>query len=141
MISKWWKRKWDWQSPPIETDRSKLSQREFETEFYEHVASRQPDYWEALAALANHYTAQRRFRDGLEVDRKLARIRPEDPVIHYNLACSYSLLGDLSSAFESLERALSLGYRDFRHMMHDSDLDAVRADGRFVRLLSRYITA
>ena len=32
-----------------------------------------------------------RFEDGLSVDRRLARLCPSDPLVHYNLACSFSL--------------------------------------------------
>ena len=89
--------------------------------------------------LGNHYTATKRHRDGLAVDRRLAALRPDDAVVFYNLACSYCLVGMMPSALKALDRSLSLGYRDFRHMMHDGDLDKLRRDSRFVSLMSKYV--
>ena len=77
--------------------------------------------------------------EGLAVDRRLAQIRPDDPVVFYNLACSYSLVGWIPSALRALERALALGYRDFKHIMHDRDLEALRSDRRFNSLLGPYV--
>jgi tetratricopeptide (TPR) repeat protein len=139
MISKWWQTTWDWHAPAIETKASKLSQRQFEIEFFEGIVRRQSDYWEVLSVLGNHYTAAKRYRDGLSVDERLASLRPNDAVVYYNLACSYSLVGSIQPSLDALEKALSLGYRDFLHMMRDKDLVAVRKDKRFKGLLSRYV--
>lgn len=138
MISTWWNKKWDWQLPPLKGARE-TGQRDFEIEFLEGIARRQKDYWEALAILGNHYTAAKRYAEGLAVDEKLAALRPNDAVVCYNLACSYSLVGRTDLALQALERALTLGYRDFQHMVRDRDLDAVRRDGRFKSLLSKYV--
>jgi len=141
MISKWWDKKWDWREPPVETKAAGGGQRGFETEFFESVVRRQGDYWEVLSVLANHYTSEKRYREGLALDRRLARLRPRDPVVFYNLACSYSLVGRLRSALKALKRALALGYRDFSHLMDDEDLDALRHDGRFRSLIAPYVEA
>jgi len=141
MISKWWNKKWDWQEPPVEIMLVAGGQRSFEIDFFEAVSRRQRDYWEVLAVLGNHYTAEKRYREGLVIDRRLAQLRPEDPVVFYNLACSYSLVGSVSFALEALERSLALGYRDFPHLMKDRDLDAVRSDRRFEGLIAPYVKA
>lgn len=139
MISKWWQTTWDWQAPAVETRSSKSSQRQFEIEFFEGIVRRQADYWEVLSILGNHYTAAKRYKDGLAVDEILATLRPNDAVVYYNLACSYSLVGSVPMALDALEKALSLGYRDFLHMMRDKDLAETRKDRRFKNLLSRYV--
>jgi len=139
MISKWWHAHWDWHLPPLTKESEQVSQRQFEMEFLEGIIRRQSDYWEALTVLGNHYTAVKRYDDGLTVDERLAVLRPNDAIVQYNLACSYSLTGRLPLAFEALERSLSLGYRDFAHMMRDKDLAEVRKDKRFRSLLSRYV--
>lgn len=139
MISKWWKKRWDWQDPMPDAEEGQVSQRDFEIEFFEGIVRRRGDCWEVLSVLGNHYTATKRHRDGLVVDRRLATLRPDDPVVFYNLACSYCLVGMMPSALKALERSLALGYRDFRHMMHDDDLDKLRRDSRFVSLMSKYV--
>ena len=67
-----------------------------------------------------------------------AMVRPNDPLAHYNLACSYALLKRGEQALKILRRAVELGYRDFRYMREDRDLDAVRNDPRFRQLLREY---
>jgi hypothetical protein len=139
MISKWWRRKWDWKQPPVNVRVIEGGQRSFEVDFYESIVRRQSDYWEALAVLGNHYTVEERYREGLAVDRRLAELRPDDPIVFYNLACSYTLVGWIPAALRAMARCLELGYRDFKHLMHDKDLDALRKDQRFEDLLSPYV--
>ena len=47
-------------------------------------------------------------------------------MVHYNLACSYSLTGNFNQAVAALERALNLGYRDFKWLSQDPDLSELR---------------
>jgi Flp pilus assembly protein TadD len=78
------------------------------------------------------------YPQGLQIDRRLVQLRPNDPLAHYNLACSYSLLRRLDLAIRTLRHALELGYRDFRYMREDRDLDAIRHDPRFRQLLREF---
>ena len=45
---------------------------------------------------------------------------------------------DEDKAAAALQRALELGYRDFRYMREDRDLDTIRHDPRFRQLLREY---
>lgn len=110
---------------------------DFEIGFFEKVIAREPDHVEALMTLGNNYTARGRYADGLAIDLRLSSLRPQDPLVHYNLACSHSLLGQADEAIASLEKAISLGYRDFDFLMRDKDLDPIRGDARFKRLVER----
>lgn len=92
---------------------------------------------EALHMLGHALTRAGRHQEALEVDLKLASLRPKDPVVFYNLACSYAQLENLDAAFEALHRAFELGYNDYRHMLRDPDLRNVRKDGRFKALLDK----
>jgi non-specific serine/threonine protein kinase len=67
-------------------------------------------------------------------ERALA-IDPEDPVILYNVACFFSIAGEIDRALECLEQAVrrDFGQRDW--FEHDSDLDNVRSDPRFKALM------
>ena len=110
---------------------------DFEIAFYEGVLARHPDYVEVLKVLGHLYTERGFFEKGLEIDRHLARLLPADPVVRYNLACSYALTAQPESAFEALEGAFELGYRDWRHMEGDRDLESIRGDGRYGALVER----
>lgn len=94
--------------------------------FMEGIVRRDPDYFEALQLLGDHYTQRGKFVEGLVVDQKLSQLLPEDPVVFYNLGCSYSLTGQMEPAFAALEKAVALGYDDFKWMSRDPDLRKFR---------------
>lgn len=110
------------------TKLSRQQQRELDVKigFMEGVVRRDPGYVEALQILGDDYTRRGKYADGLKVDRQLSRLRPEDPLVQYNLACSYSLIGNFNLAIAALERALNLGYRDFKWLAQDPDLGDLR---------------
>ncbi|MFW6158889.1 MAG: TPR end-of-group domain-containing protein [Planctomycetota bacterium] len=109
----------------------------WEIEFYEDILQRNPDFVEVLMLLGTLYTGNQMYRKGLAVDRRLAELRADDPIVHYNLACSYSLIGQIDEAFDSLFKAVELGYRDLEHMNQDEDLDGMRSDARYAALVER----
>jgi tetratricopeptide (TPR) repeat protein len=116
---------------PKKTSPKKLSREDkrdldVEIQFIEGICRRDPDYVEALQILGDDYTKRGRFLDGLKVDEQLARLRPADATVLYNLACSYSLTGDTDSAFAALHRALAVGYDDFKWLAQDPDLEQLR---------------
>ena len=108
---------------------SRATQRDLDTriEFMEGLVRRDPNYVDALQLLGDHYTQRGRFNEGLKVDERLARLEPENPLVFYNLACSYSLTRQFDRAVAALEKALSLGYRDFAWLAKDPDLKKLRA--------------
>jgi tetratricopeptide (TPR) repeat protein len=105
--------------------------------FLEGILEDNPNYVDCLMYLGNLYTATGRHERGLKIDQRLVRLRPEDPIAHYNLACSYSLLGNLDAAVKTLEKAIALGYKDLEHLQMDRDLDNLRKDSRYQELLNR----
>lgn len=109
----------------------------WEINFYEDILKRHPDYVEVLSLLGALYTRNKMYAEGLKVDQRLATLKEDDPIIHYNLACSYSLLNQADRAFVALDRAMELGYRDADHMDEDGDLNNIRADPRYARATSR----
>ncbi len=107
---------------------SRDDQRELDVRigFMEGVVKRDPGYVEALQILGDDYTRRGKFVAGLKVDEQLSQLRPVDPMVQYNLACSYSLTGNFNQAAAALEKALNLGYRDFKWLAQDPDLDNLR---------------
>ena len=117
---------------------SDQSQIDFEIEFYARILERFPDYVDVLRVQGNNLTRKGRFAEGLQIDKRLVQLRPNDPLAHYNLACSYALLKRPEQSLKTLRRAVELGYRDFRFMREDRDLDSVRHDPRFRQLLREF---
>ena len=114
------------------------SQLDFEIEFFGAILERQPDYVDILRVMGNNLTLKGRYAQGLQIDKRLIQLRPTDALAHYNLACSYALLKRTEAALKALRRAVELGYRDFRYMRDDRDLDSVRLDPRFQKLVREY---
>lgn len=122
-------------SPPRPTDQGQL---DFELEFFSGILVRRPDYIDVLRVMGNNLTLKGRYTQGLQIDKRLVQLRPNDALAHYNLACSYALLKRPDQALKSLRRAVELGYRDFRYMREDRDLDSIRHEPRFRQLMREY---
>ncbi|MCB1125729.1 MAG: hypothetical protein KDM81_04480 [Verrucomicrobiae bacterium] len=124
------------------SERKKLTRAEerdldIEIDFLAGLARRAPDYVDALELLGEDYTRRGRFKDGLQVDLQLVTLRPGNPLVHYNLACSYSLTDQPEKAFEALNKALDCGYRDFHWLSRDPDLAVFREHPLYRKLRTR----
>ena len=117
----------------------RVEQRDLDTkiEFIEGLVRRDPNYVDALQILGDHYTQRGRINEGLKVDERLARLEPRNPLVFYNLACSYSLSGEIDQAANALEKALHLGYRDFDWLAKDPDLKPLRSHVAFDELKAK----
>ena len=111
------------------------TQLDFELEFVGKILAAVPDFADALRVQACNLTMKGRLQDGLVVDEKLVTVRPTDPTAHYNLACRYALLKQRDKAIFALRKAVELGYRDVEFIKEDHDLDSIRKDPRFRKLM------
>ncbi len=111
---------------------------DFEIHFLEGVITKQPNFIEALVVLGELYTKKGLYQKGLEIDRRLSQLKPDDPIVFYNLACSYSLIKDMDKAFAAIQFAMQNGYNDFEHLMKDQDLKNLREDNRFQSLSEKF---
>ena len=66
-------------------------------------------------------------------DRSLA-IDPDDPMLLYNVSCTYVALGRHEDALNCLERAVDKGFGHKEWIDHDPDLDPLRETMRFQAL-------
>ncbi len=110
------------------TDRRDLDVR---IEFIEGLVRRDPGYVDAWQLLGDHYTQRGRYTEGLEVDERLAQLEPDNALVFYNLACSYSLTDQFDRATAALKRAFKLGYCDFNWLARDPDLRKLRKHALF----------
>jgi len=122
-------------SPARSADQNQI---DFELDFFSGVLQRAPDYVDVLRQMSKLLTLKGRYADGLQIDRRLVQLCANDALAHYNLACRYARLKRPDQCLKTLRHAVELGYRDFRYMREDSDLDSVRHDPRFRQLLHEY---
>ena len=105
--------------------------------FLESVYHRCPNHIPTMKALGDLLTQAGRIQDGLAIDRRLCELCPDESEVWYNLACSLALAGDREEALDTLEKAVCKGYSDAGWMLSDDDLEGLRNDPRFKKLLER----
>jgi len=108
-----------------------------ELAFLQAVAGRCPENPWVLRPLGDLYTRTGRIEEGLDLDLRLTRLVPGDPLVWYNLACSYALRGETEEALGALSRAAHLGYGDACWMLQDADLKSLHGEPRFHELAER----
>ena len=64
------------------------------------------------------------FQKALEIDDK-------DVAVHFNIACAYSLNENVEKAFYHLDRAVSLGFNDFKRIKEHDALAYIRIQDQF----------
>jgi serine/threonine protein kinase/TolB-like protein/Tfp pilus assembly protein PilF len=84
----------------------------------------------ALAALGERQRS-------LEWASRILDKASDDALVLYNLACLYSLAGEVTSALEALEKSYESGLADPEWMRQDSDLDNIRKHARYKELVKR----
>jgi serine/threonine protein kinase/Flp pilus assembly protein TadD len=62
-------------------------------------------------------------------------LRPGDPNMLYNAACTYGVLGKKLEALETVKKAFASGYGNTVWAANDSDLDCLRDDPEFRKLV------
>jgi len=58
--------------------------------------------------------------------------------VYYNMACAQSRLGNISEAIVNLENALKNGFDNYSTVRGDPDLDLIKKDPDFVKLMETY---
>jgi Flp pilus assembly protein TadD len=132
--------------------RDKWATMQFEASFLKGEALRALErYREALAplevaarlrpgdvgvaiALGWCYKRTHRLAQAIDALGRAARHNDDEPLLHYNLACYWSLAGNAEKALDELARALDLepGLRAL--IADESDFDQLRGNPEFERL-------
>ena len=72
---------------------------------------------------------------GLAAAERALAVDAEDLGVRYNVACLYSLEGEKERALDLLEQVVRRGFGAREWYAHDPDLDPLRDDPRFARIL------
>jgi tetratricopeptide (TPR) repeat protein len=114
----------------------KLSQLDFDIDFFENLLARNGESVEVLRVLGELVSKKGLVHRAVEIDKLLVDRLPKDFLARYNLACSLALAGRPDEAMKSLSKAILLGYDDLAHLEVDPDLDSLRERPDFRALLS-----
>ena len=115
----------------------RLSQLDFDIDFFERILARSPDSIDVLRVLGELASRRGLHERALELDRRLVARLPVDFLARYNLACSLALAGRADEAILCLGEAFRLGYDDVAHMEVDPDLASIRERPEFRALVGR----
>jgi TolB-like protein/Tfp pilus assembly protein PilF len=103
----------------------------------ERTLQADPDDVRALYMAANGLAALgERERSRQWAERAIA-VRPDDPMLLYNVGCIFSMLGLNGPALDCLEKAVRSGLTQKGWYEHDSNLDGLRSEPRFRALLEQ----
>lgn len=70
--------------------------------------------------------------------KKVLEIAPNDGLALYNCACTYAVLGNKEEAFELLQKAIRIGYKNIIEWIeNDPDFEAFRDDPHFKDILTK----
>ena len=64
-------------------------------------------------------------------------LAPNDPLVLYNAACNFALLGETNHALDGLERAIEAGVAVGDWIKHDPDVDSLRDHPRFQAIMTQ----
>jgi len=94
-------------------------------------------YVQASFFVPNRLIQQQAYRDATLSLSLAAQVKPDEPVVHYNLACAQARAGEVRPALASLSRAVELGFEDARWMENDPDLQRLHDEPGFRDLLEK----
>lgn len=116
-----------------------LQDKKFEeaAKAFEAVLKEVPDQPFAWHLLGFSYHSQGDYDKALKAHEKAASFDETKTEATYNIACVYSLKKEQDKAFEYLHKAITAGFRDMTYFETDTDLDNLRKDPRFKKILAR----
>lgn len=88
--------------------------------------------------LAYKLLKQKEFDEAEKHFLKAMDFANEDPWTSYNLACLYALWNKKDQALKHFEDALTKGFDDFDHINKDTDLDSIRNESMFKKLVEKF---
>jgi tetratricopeptide (TPR) repeat protein len=107
-------------------------------EAYRDALHNDADNGEAWYQFGYSLHMQAKYDEAIAAFQRSAELnaRPSDSL--YNIACGYSLKGDVERALEWLDKAHEAGFEDLDHIRSDADLKTLRQDPRFEKLMSKW---
>jgi dienelactone hydrolase len=89
----------------------------------------------SLFESAHELTNRKQYDEAARNLSIAALIVPDNPRVHYNLACAYALNKDKSRAIEALKKSVEKGFSDRAALETDKELDSIREDADYKRIV------
>ena len=104
-------------------------------EAYSKVVASNPHDGQNWANYAFSLYSLKRYDEAIKAFEKQGDLGFQPATATYNIACSHSLAGRKPEALAALEKAIETGFDRDNLLLSDSDLDSLRGDPRFKKLL------
>ncbi len=116
-----------------------MSSQEFvkAAELFQKVVEQDPENGMAWFRLGYSLHASGDLAKAIPAHKKASSFERLAAISTYNLACAYSLKKQIDKAFEALEKSIELGMDDVDQLEQDTDLDNLRDDERYAKLLKK----
>lgn len=101
----------------------------------EIAAALRPDNVNVAIALGWCYKRTHRLAQAIDALERAERHSPQEPLLHYNLACYWSLAGNAPKALDELAVAFDLEPELRNKIADESDFDKLRGNPDFERLV------
>ena len=95
-----------------------------------------PDYAIAHSTRGSALQALGRLPEGQAAYERAAQLDPENPLVHYNFACFWALVGDAAKTREHLALAIKYDPRQNSTAAVDADFDRFRDEPWFQELVA-----
>ncbi len=105
------------------------------------ILRRFPGGFRAHYELAYTSLLAREFDQSIQHFRKALELEPQNRLAHYNLACAYALSGRSQLAIVHLKASIENGFRDVAHIETDPDLNSLREEPGYKRLIQELKTS
>ncbi|MBI4834065.1 MAG: tetratricopeptide repeat protein [Planctomycetes bacterium] len=102
---------------------------------YNKLLERFPNEPSITDAVACTYMKKGDYDKTIELYNNLLKAEPKATFAYYNMCCAYSLKGSKKEACEYLNKSVESGYFDWKHMEKDTDLDNIRGEDAYKKIL------
>jgi len=103
---------------------------------YKMALHHNKSFEEAYINLSTAYLRKKNFILSKKNLKTLESINPKHPLLHYNFACYYSLLGNIPEGIKSLNLAISYGFKNYKNLEVDPDIHNLRKSPQFQKIRS-----
>jgi serine/threonine protein kinase/Flp pilus assembly protein TadD len=102
---------------------------------YPRYLSAHPDDARAHMFYGANLAQSGRNEEGKVEAAKAIELSPGDPVMMYNAACFYALMGEKHLAIDSLKNSIAAGNENYEWLKRDPDLDSIRNEPEYLELI------
>jgi serine/threonine protein kinase/tetratricopeptide (TPR) repeat protein len=118
-----------------ETEKHKSALQQAINAFPRYLASH-PDDARAHMLFAMVLSESERKDEAKKEASVALELNPSDPLMFYNAACFYALMGEKKLAIEALKNSVAAGHEDYEWFKRDPDLNSIREEPEYIELMN-----